>query len=224
MLLFFESDTFIETAKQALPKSEPAQAADFERSKSGSLRAGGFVVAGAFGSHAPSIRVGATQRNTRDFLREARSKPPFCKSVHVFVNPGNLTGACASSFTRRDCHVVLRLDRFQQCPLGNDTRFNVSPQRNQQFPGKRNDPNPSHSSARAAEPPLIPLRHRAGRLIAKPAPRQLHHDPTHMRVAGSCDPPIALRLTALIRCRHQPDEGAQLSRILDLLPRENLRR
>ena len=81
--------------------------------------------------------------------------------------------------------------------------FDVAPKRHEQFARNRDVANPSQPATALAELALIPPGLRAGGLVADPTPRELHHDSTHVLVAGAGNALIVRGLPALIRGRHQ---------------------
>jgi len=90
--------------------------------------------------------------------------------------------------------------RLQPSPLGNHPVRDVAPQRDDQASRDRDNAHAAGPCAGRAEPPLIPLRQRAGGLIPQPAPRHLRGDAAHRRPPTATDPLIDHALIAAI-CR-----------------------
>ena len=64
---------------------------------------------------------------------------------------------------------------------------------------------PGRDLPAGAKPLLIPMRQGAVRLVADPAPRQLHDDATDMRIPRARNALVVVGLAALIRRRYQAD-------------------
>jgi len=117
----------------------------------------------------------------------------------------------------------LLADRFDERTLRHHAVFRIAPQGEEQFARARHQPDPSQA-ATTIKSASRPLRERAGRLMLEPGPRELDHDPSHLRVAGARDPGIPRHLTALRRGRRQADQAAQLPRVANLPPAKDFRR
>ena len=107
---------------------------------------------------------------------------------------------------------------FHDRSFGDFPVFHVVPEGDEQFARQRHNPNTSEPTTAVSELALIPLGQRTIRLVANPAPGELHHEASHMLIPGARDALIMVALAALIWGRHEADQAGQLPPIFDVPP------
>jgi hypothetical protein len=106
------------------------------------------------------------------------------------VRPGPL--ACeAGRFRRSGC-------RLEDGSLWDDTLGRKPPQWDQELPRKGDDHDLAHATCATTKVVVEPTNHRAVWLVALPDPGKLHQNGSQPGVAGSADPPLALRAAAAV--------------------------
>ena len=98
-------------------------------------------------------------RSTENFIREAWERVPSFSPTVQRVNPVYMTGDSHQLVIARADACSSGCDRvwFQQRAVRHGAGFHIPPQRNEQFPRERDNPNPTEAPTPTAKLRPIPL-------------------------------------------------------------------
>src|SRR5271166_130730 len=116
----------------------------------------------------------------------------------------------------------LAADGFELRPIGDQPVLQVAPQGNGQAPGQRHNADASHALATTGEASVKPLAQFTLRLVAQPAPSELHHQSTHPSIAGLGNALLGFALPAGVRRGRQPETARHLAPVAKAPPTEEL--
>src|SRR3984893_14541870 len=124
------------------------------------------------------------------------------------------------------CSNVLCLpaDGLELRPVGDQPVLQVAPQRNRQTPGERHNADASQALAATGEASVKPLAQFTLRLVAQPAPSELHHQSTHPSIAGLGNALLDFALPARVGRGRQPETARHLAPVAKAPPAEEVLR
>src|SRR6266567_7741287 len=119
---------------------------------------------------------------------------------------------------------ALPADGFELRPLRDQSILEVAPQRNGQAPSQRHNADASQALATTGEASVKPLAQFTLRLVAQPAPSELHHQSTHPAIAGLGNALLGFALPAGVGRGRQPETARHFAPVAKAPPAEELLR
>jgi hypothetical protein len=107
-----------------------------------------------------------------------------------------------------------------QSSFRKDSGFQIVPERDEQLPRERHDPDLPHATVAFPKLPLVPPRQRAPRLKAQPRSRGLNRERADPPVPRFRDPLLVLEIATLVVRVGQAGETTDLATIPELAPGE----
>src|SRR5216683_7034801 len=118
--------------------------------------------------------------------------------------------------------LCLPADGFELRPLRDQPVLQVAPQRNGQAPGQRHNADASQALAATGEASVKPLAQFTLRLVAQPAPSELHHQRTHPSIAGLGNALLDFTLSTVVGRGRQPETARHLASVAKVPPTKQL--
>src|SRR4029450_8822789 len=113
---------------------------------------------------------------------------------------------------------------FELHPLRDQPVLQVAPQRNGQTPCERHNADAPQALATTGEASVKPLAQFTLRLVAQPAPSELHHQSTHPAIAGLGNALLGFALAAGVGRGRQPETARPFAPVAKAPPPKQLLR
>src|SRR5919109_967876 len=179
--------------------------------------------AGAPSSDLLSVPVATSHRSPNPVFARRRSQSPW-ERPHLTLGSSydtRLHARAARTSSLPGACTIGSL-RLQHRPLRHGARLKVAPERDQELPRERDDPDPAQAAAPLAEALLIPAREGTRRLIPQPRPGDLDRHRADVPVPRLGDPLLVRQIPALVRRGREPRQRAHFAPVVEGAPAEEL--